>query len=210
MTRILVLCALIAGATGARAHPHIFVDVSLRLISDDAGRIIGIGVTWDYDEYYSLLMLTDYEITPGDDGHVAAEDLAQLEGFDLENWPDWFDGALFVEKAGQPLALGPPRSEGIALNGDRIVTRHVRPLDPVAPDGLVIRPYDPSYYAALSLSGEITLPDHCTATVDGSDAEADTILPQAATIEDDADLFEELKPGIHFADTLRVTCGPSS
>ena len=52
----LVLCLPLGNA---RAHPHVFVDVGLRFEADGRGNLTGVEVTWRYDDFFSLLILSD-------------------------------------------------------------------------------------------------------------------------------------------------------
>ena len=42
----------------ADAHPHVFVDVALHFEADAEGRLTGVEVTWSYDDFFSLPILT--------------------------------------------------------------------------------------------------------------------------------------------------------
>ena len=67
MTRWIVLgCALLA-APVAQAHPHVFVEVGLRFVSQPDGRLSGVEVTWRYDDFFSLLVLEDRGLDPDGD-----------------------------------------------------------------------------------------------------------------------------------------------
>ncbi|MEX0310131.1 MAG: DUF1007 family protein, partial [Tateyamaria sp.] len=62
MTFRVSLCAAIAAtclAAPVAAHPHVFVDTGLKVIVDEAGVFQGVEVTWSYDDFYSLLLLSD-------------------------------------------------------------------------------------------------------------------------------------------------------
>jgi hypothetical protein len=45
------------------AHPHVFIDAGISLMTDDDRRTItSVEVTWLYDELYTLILLQDYEL----------------------------------------------------------------------------------------------------------------------------------------------------
>ncbi|MBU3259475.1 DUF1007 family protein [Roseovarius sp. PS-C2] len=210
MTRWIVLgCALLA-APVAQAHPHVFVEVGLRFVSQPDGRLSGVEVTWSYDDFFSLLVLEDRGLDPDGDMVLTEDERAELTGFDLTDWPDGFEGALFLYDGARKIALGPPTPTHIGMEGGRIVSRHIRHFDPVAADGLVGRPYDPSYYAALTLKEVTGLSDGCAVSVERADSKAaDAIVAKMGNSAEEG-FFEEAHVGIHYADAFEVTCAPSS
>jgi len=209
LRRLIILLALIP-ATMASAHPHVFVDVSLRFLSDAKGRLTGVEVTWRYDDFFSLLVLEDRGLDPDGDMVLTEKERAALMGFDLEYWEPGFEGALFLYDAGEKLSLGAPEATHASMEGGRIVTRHIRPVDPVVPTNLTVRPYDPSYYAALDLIEVAGLPEVCETEIiqpdtDAADAKVETLGGVGVEA-----VYEEVQVGIYYADELRVTCAPSS
>lgn len=55
----MLAAGLTAAAGGARAHPHVFVEVGFGLQFTGRG-LEAIDVTWRFDEFYSQAMLPDY------------------------------------------------------------------------------------------------------------------------------------------------------
>jgi len=208
----ILLVGLCLAAPTARAHPHVFVDVGLELRTDARGRLLGVEVTWRYDALFSMLILSDRGLDADGDMLLDAAEQELLIGFDLSDWPEGFEGALFVEDAGGKVALGPPEALSLALSDGRLVTRHFRPVAAPGPlpRRLWLRPFDPSYYAALELTGEVGLPEGCTGAVARPDRTAADALVARLGGPDDESLFEEVEVGIHYADTLEVACAPRS
>lgn len=210
MTRWIALFCAVLAAPAAWAHPHVFVDVSLRFLPGDEGRVAGVEVTWRYDDFFSLLVLEDRGLDPDGDMVLTEDERDALIGFDLRDWPEGFEGALFLFRDGQPVALAPPRATFADLDGGQIVTRHIRRFDPIPAGGLVGRPYDPSYYGALTLQEVDGLPGPCRAAIEQADTEAaDAIVAKLGGTPDEG-FFEEVQVGIHYADTFEVTCATSS
>ena len=203
---VLAMCA----APMVRTHPHVFVDVTLRFQTDAEGRLAGVEVTWAYDDFFSLLVLEDRGLDPDGDMALTEAERDALMGFDLSDWPEGFEGALFLYSGAEKIALGPAEPMDAMMQDGRIVTRHVRAFAPVAADALVIRPYDPSYYAALSLRDVEGLPEGCVAAMEDADTEAaDAIVAELGGSGYEA-FFDEVEVGIHYADTGRIECAPSS
>jgi len=200
--------ALCAAAPRAGAHPHVFVDVGLRFETDAGGAVTAVEVTWAYDALFTLLILSDYGLDGDADMVLTGAERARLKGFDLTDWPEGFEGALFLRApGGEAVTLGPPEALSLRIEGDRLITRHRRPVaQPVAPDGLVVRPYDPSYYAALTLSGALGLPGGCEGRIDPPDrAAADALVESLGGAGREA-VFEDTELGVHYADTLVISC----
>ena len=215
MTRfgLFLLCfgalALWAAPRPAQAHPHVFVEVALRFEADAQGRFTGVEVTWRYDALYTLLVLTDRGMDPDADLRLTEAERAALLGFDLEDWPDGFDGALFIEDAAGLHALLPPVALDVGLEGDQLVTRHRRALLTPAVAPLSVRPYDPSYYAALTLKGAPALPEGCAAKIIAPDSDAAQEKLETLNSRGYEGVFEEVSLGIYFAQTLEISCPES-
>lgn len=209
LRKLIILLALIPTSM-ASAHPHVFVDVSLRFLSDAKGRLTGVEVTWSYDDFFSLLVLEDRGLDPDGDMRLTDKERAALMGFDLENWEPGFEGALFLYDEGEKVSLGAPKATHASMQGGRIVTRHIRPVEALPPIDLTVRPYDPSYYAALDLIEVAGVPEVCDSEIIPSDTDAaDAKVETLGGVGMEA-VYEEVQVGIYYADELRVTCAPSS
>lgn len=163
----LALGLFVALATGpfrpAHAHPHVFIDAGLVLVTGADGTITAVEVTWRYDELYSLILLQDYGLDPDFDGALSEAEVAATLGFDL-NWNSGFEGGLVLARDGTPLTLGPPEAVSMTLRPDGMIeTTHRRPVsgDPGGgPSGGVVEAqvYDAAFYIAF----EATLPSAMT------------------------------------------------
>lgn len=210
MTRVLTLICCFMIAPMVRAHPHVFVDVGLVFHEDQAGRMTRIEVTWRYDALFSMLILSDRGLDADGDMALTEAERAALMGFDLTGWEPGFDGALFLRQGGADLPLGPPEALSVALEDGHLVTRHLRPVAvPVPAADLVVRPYDPSYYAALSLTGTVDAPEGCEARIVPPDREAAAAQVAALGGFGDESTFEDVLVGGYYADTLILSCAQS-
>lgn len=213
--RLLAL-ALTACPVTAFAHPHVFIEAAVRLIYDGDGRLDGAEVTWTYDDFYSLLILSDYGMDPDGDGQLTPQELTQLQGFDADPDPD-FDGRLFLSVKGQPVALTPPADFTAALDDGRLVSRHIRrlqePVDGAQPVDL--RVYDPEFYVDFTMPDAPVIDgrDDCSVAAVAGDARAKAAAYREAVdaaLADDALAQEELvivDIGAVGADQARITCG---
>ena len=60
----LVVGSLLASPL-AMAHPHGWIDMSVRVITDDNGVAIGLHQTWRMDPFYSLVVFEELQQVPG-------------------------------------------------------------------------------------------------------------------------------------------------
>jgi ABC-type uncharacterized transport system substrate-binding protein len=217
------LCfALAAGLTAgltapaALAHPHVFVDLALTVVFDDAGRMTELHVRWTYDDLTTLLLIEDGGHDTDGDGTLSEAELEPLKGFDMDWEPD-FPGDIYPEQAGGPLALVPGPSDWTTSWADgKLTSTHVRrfetPVDPAA-GPIVIRAYDPGYYVAYSVGANPVIKGRtdCLATTFVPDLDAAQAALQASLKEylpgDDLSDAGFPQAGATFAEEVRVTCG---
>ncbi|WP_264210203.1 DUF1007 family protein [Leisingera thetidis] len=210
MTRFIpLLAAVLLAPHGAAAHPHIFVDTGLKAVVSEDGQLLAVEITWAYDEFYSLLIFEDRGLDADFDGALTAEELAGLQGFDMQ-WTEGFLGDTYLSRAGEALALGAPEHLSTEVADGRITTRHRRVLaEPQAADGVVIKAYDPTYYTAYTLTSGLELSGGCTGDVTPPDLDAAYTKVEELLYAMPSDQAEDAYPevGEAFADTVRLSCG---
>ena len=215
MTRTATLTALLMlAAPPALAHPHIFIATGVEVLFDAQKQATGLRIRWDYDDFYSMIIIEDRQLDPDFDGALTLEEAALLNGFDMR-WDEGFEGDTYALFAGQPLTLGPPQDPQTAYANGRLTTYHTRsftaPLD-LGQAELVIQAYDPTYYSAYRIEAAPDLssgPNGCSATIFEPDpAAADAVLQAAlAELEGQDGAEMDFPPvGAAFADEVRLTC----
>ncbi|KGM87221.1 ABC-type uncharacterized transport system, periplasmic component [Roseovarius mucosus DSM 17069] len=203
--------ALCLPAAPMGAHPHVFVDVALRFNADAQGHLTEVEVTWSYDDFFSLLILTDMGLDPDGDGTLTEAELDKLKGFDLVEWPEGFEGDLYMYQGETKIALDHPIPTGIALTNGRIIATHTRTFGPVKAEGLRIEAYDPTYYVAHSLAGPITLPKGCVYTITEPDLdESQEQFRQMLSELTAEEQYTGVEIGNLFSESLSVTCAAPS
>ena len=114
----------------ARAHPHGWIDLSVRVITDDQGMVSGLHQTWRMDPFYSL---------------VVFEELQQVENASLEEGLDQlgkeirdnlalltyqvFDSTYYIEVVHEEEG-GQPRDDALILHGEPSCELSILPADP--------------------------------------------------------------------------------
>lgn len=190
----------------ATAHPHVFVDAKLRVQVGDDGTFEGVEVQWTYDDFYSLLLFADMGLDPDGDGRLQDNELALLDGFDLQ-WIEGFAGDTIASREGAPVALGPPEGRGIKVENGSIISTHFRAATGPA-DGLEIKAFDPTFYTAYSLIGPIDAGATCAATIQPADLDAAYTMVEELLYATPAAEAQEDYPevGEAFADTVSLSC----
>lgn len=204
----LALC--LAAPVPALAHPHVFIDTGLKLVTDADGMLIGIEVQWTYDDLYSMLLFEDMGVDNDHDGRLNDAEIAHLDGFDMK-WMPGFEGDLYLTADGAALTLGPPEPRGLDVAEARITTWHYRPLEtPLPVSAVMVRAYDPTYYTAYDLTQGVSLEgtQSCAVTVTPADLDkAYTMVEEMLYAQPARDMetnFPEV--GEAFADTVTVRC----
>ena len=199
-----LVVALLPGFAGA--HPHVFIDTVLRVVVDEAGNLEGVEVTWTYDDFYSLLLLSDLGLDNDGDGRLRDDELARLDGFDM-NWIEGYQGDTHASRGGAAVTLGPPQGRGVTVERGLLTSTHFRAASGPA-DGLVVKAYDPTFYTAYSLVGAVRVEGTCGARVRPADLAAAYSLVEELLYATPASEAEESYPevGEAFADTVTVSC----
>lgn len=204
---------VIAWALPLGAHPHVFMDGGIDFAFDSAANLHGITVTWIYDPFETLYMLSDMGVTPsGPEGFTDAE--RQIVEANLSEFPADFDGSAHLSIGAEPVALGWPMHLTAKMRGERLALTFTRALDvplPVAGRELTAAFYERTYFFDFSLTEDSQITGDgglCAATRDPFKASEETAEMQQAL----AKLSREESPadsnvGAQFADRVVVTCG---
>ena len=211
----LAFCAAMI-ASPATSHPHIFVDTGVEVFFDEQGRLTSLRLSWTYDELFSLIILEDRGLDNDYDGVLTEEEQAALTGFDMIDWPEWYDGDLYVLAGGRKLQMGDPREYDLVLEDGKLVTTHYRDLPEPLTLGaspVIVQIYDEGYYTAYEIIGHpqmVNAPQDCQAVTYAADLSAAQQEVKAALAEISADInLEEVgfpKIGAAFSDEVRISC----
>lgn len=202
------LGALMFGPAIARAHPHIFIETRLVVLTDGAGAVSGVEVQWTYDELYSMMLLDEMGLDQDYDGVLADGEAAALDGFDM-NWQPGYAGDLYLWQGDGALELGAPEPLESAYEGGRVVSRHFRPLAAPVSGEVRIKAYDPTFYTAYDLGGGVDVPEGCEVSVIVADIKAaqdkaNALIEELGILNTDVEYPEV---GAEFADEVTVSCG---
>jgi ABC-type uncharacterized transport system substrate-binding protein len=212
MLRSIALAACLSFGTSAIAHPHVFVQAQVELVVEE-GMLTGVRLKWIYDDFFSLLMTEDLQIDPDGDLVLTAEE-EQMLSASVTDWPADYAGDLYLVQGSAPLRLGPRQDHHATLEDGLVVEHVLMPLaDPVdASVAVDVRVYDPFYYIAYSVVGDlvVTGDPNCRASYRPADLNAayalvdELLYGRPASDVGPDEQFPEV--GVHFADTVTLTC----
>lgn len=207
MRRLVLLLAMGAGAHGATAHPHIFVDAKIEIILGASGPE-ALRLTWTYDEFFSLLVTGDLGLDSDADGELTAPELATLSQMVLD-WPEGFEGDFYVTRDGAPVPVGPRSDHQARFENGHMIESMSYALPEMGDAPLVLRVYDPFYYTAYTVKAvEFTGGDSCTAQIARADLIAATERVDELLYAMPQDQAEVEFPmvGEDFADVITLSC----
>ncbi|MBR2512466.1 MAG: DUF1007 family protein [Halomonas sp.] len=194
------------------AHPHGWIDLNVRVVTDDQGVVSALHQTWQMDPFYSLVVFEELQQVPGAD---LTQGLDQL-GSEIRNNLAQQHYFTEVRIDGKRQSLGEV-TEYTALERDgRLTFMFILPLSspqPLAGHTLEYQVFDPTYYLEVVHDEEDGSPSEQALILNGEPSCELTILPanpdpelvmQAALL----DVDEQGEPGLgrHFAETGRVVC----
>lgn len=152
--RVPVLCGLIALSGGpAVGHPHVFVDGGVDFVFDD-NSLVALHVTWLYDEFETLYILSSYNLSLNAAGGLDEVDRRALVR-SRSDWPSDFDGSAHMSIEGEQVSLQRPENLDAQMVGGRLqitFTRHLH--DAVGLTGLTaeVSFFESTYFYAFAIT----------------------------------------------------------
>lgn len=206
-----LLCLAASGL--AQAHPHGWIDLRMRLVVDDEGRLTGLHQSWRMDPFYSLVVLEELGRAGGEGGLDAALDQLGSEIRDnLVPYGYYTELRLGDDK----LTFDSVNDYTVLERGGRVEFIFLLPLaepQPLAGQVLSYQVFDPTYYIEMVHEDENGVPAEDSLRVGGEldcetrihQADPDPELVMRAAM---LDVDDEAEPGLgrHFAETGEVAC----
>jgi len=146
-----LFAALLLAPHPTQAHPHAWIDMQAEVKFDEAGKMRALGISWEFDEFYSAFAT---EGLKREKGNFALKDLSALATENLTNLKDW-DYFTEIEQGGQKLALGEPHDAVMTYDAKtgrlklRFILPLAKPANPAAGAPVSFRIYDPTYYISI-------------------------------------------------------------
>ncbi len=210
MLRPLILAASACPAPLA-AHPHVFVDSRVEIITEGS-LVTAVRLTWTYDDFFTLFLLEDLGLDPEADGVLTEEERATLEA-SVTDWPADYTGDLVLTHGEEPVPLAARRDHHVDVVDGRLVETHTRPLEAAVDASralLTVENYDPYYYVDYAVDPQVGVPARCEAAMVDADplaaqAEVDSLW-QGLDIAGAGPEVQLPPVGYAFSDRVEVRC----
>ncbi len=165
----LLIGALLALVSPAAAHPHIFIDATVKIIFNDQGEVIGIENSWTFDEAFSAWQTAELDVNQ--DGITSSEEMADLATDNIAGLAE-YDFYTYAGEGDATLPLASmDNARFVYENGRSTFTFGIAPQEPYRiEDTFEVAVYDPEYYVAITIPGTsaVTLenaPEGCTVSL---------------------------------------------
>ena len=211
MRLLLIACCLLLllPMSFARAHPHVWADITVDILFDGAGNVTGLRQTWLFDDYYTAFALEGME--RGADGAPIQAALDEIMTVNLEHLKEY---GYFTEgrDGDETLTVTAIEDRSSRMEGNRLemtfTTRFDRPV-PAQGDRFSYGIFDPTYYVDM-LHAEVEDPVRLTGAPDGCSYRLIAPTPTPAAIAEaamlDATQTGPTGLGRVFAENVRLLC----
>ncbi|WP_249260673.1 DUF1007 family protein [Halomonas caseinilytica] len=197
------------------AHPHVWADISVKVVLDDQGRVEALRQRWRLDPFYSLMLIEELK---GAEGDAPMEARLDQLGSEIRN--NLAPKGYFTEirHDGEPVAVDEVQEYTTMARNDRVEFLFKLPLAhplPLGESALRYRIYDPSYYIEMvhEINDDQTPRDDALVVV-GGDCTTRIIAadpdPEQVAMAARLDRTDEAPEGLgrFFAETGEIRCTP--
>lgn len=212
LTLLMTLSIMVAAASTALAHPHMFFKSTAQFILDDQGRLSQLRVVFLIDELNTLYTLAELGVNQDGDQTLSDEETNKIVSNVLEGFGHYkFFTHLYEQD--RPVELAKPSNIAVQLHQQRLGLVFTLPLQTpraLKNNSLSLQLYDPTFFTHIT----IDLPP----TIVGSGASCTVAVSQPASTQETrrsqrllSQLSREEKPdienvGVTFAETTRLAC----
>lgn len=203
----LLVCLTGLICTAVQAHPHNWIDLKTELNIDDQLRLTGIHMRWQFDPYYSITVLSEFQQN-GKSPEQQLHELGELMVTNLGN--EGYYSKLLLNNS--PLPLPVPDSWALTAEAAQLTLSMDFTLQtPVPIKGLPLSlsTYDPTYYVSMNYSSSHDL---ILSPEVSSFCQWELILPKPTQemVEYAARLDQTVKDseglGVLFAEKMELSC----
>jgi ABC-type uncharacterized transport system substrate-binding protein len=157
MKRPIPACLLAAAAVllpmQALAHPHIFAEARLEVVSDDAGHIAELRNVWRFDEMFSASVLLDFDKNAN--ATLDPDELAEVGQTVLDSLSEYNYYTTIYNNGKQVLVSKPDAIHADFKDNQLLLIFAVKPAEIMALKGtLSFGVYDPTLYTAIDFPTE--------------------------------------------------------
>jgi len=130
------------------SHPHVFIINRITIVFDEQG-LAGIRVGWRFDEFFSSMIVSDYD--ENKNGVFEKSEIIKIENAAFRNLSE-FNYFTFIKINGQPFKVKYVREFNASLDKGFLIYEFFIPCHvKTAPyfKKFTISQYDPTYYTAI-------------------------------------------------------------
>ena len=211
---VMVTSILLFGSAAVLAHPHGWIDLSIKVISDEQGRVTALEQRWRMDPFYSLVVMEELGQV---EGASMEQGLAEL-GREIRDNLASMDYFTEIHLDGNAVDTDDVSEYTTRVSDGRLIFMFRLPLtDPQPLEGsqLSYQIFDPTYYLEVVHEADtqqrinedaLTLQQQapaCVLSVKAADPDPELVM-RAAML----DVDEQGEPGLgrYFAETGLVDC----
>lgn len=208
---LLAACsALATSVTSAYAHPHVFAEARLEVVSDAKGDVELLRHVWRFDDLFSTTVLLEFDANV--DNRLDASELETVAGVVSSSIAD-FDYFQSIDIGNTAIKVSPVTDMIVDLvDGQLLIIFTARPERAVSlRDNPRFSVFDPTFYTAIEFLDDdsmavLNAPDGCAGEIVIPDAEVaiaqnQQSLTEAFFNEPDGNDMSKI-----FATRLEVTC----
>jgi ABC-type uncharacterized transport system substrate-binding protein len=176
---VLIVSGMLMSATGAEAHPHVWVSVKTTVLFK-GGAIVGLQQHWTFDEFYAAMAIEGLD--KNNDGVYDRQELAPLAQVNMDGMKE-FKYFTFAKLGDAAVELSPPTDYWLEYTNKLLTLHFTLPLAKAVPakaNGLSFSTYDSSFFIAFELAEKDPIAlrgkvhSGCKAIVAKDEDEADT------------------------------------
>jgi ABC-type uncharacterized transport system substrate-binding protein len=205
-----ILVALISAGTTVSAHPHAWIDVTVKVIFDKKAGVIGLRQTWLFDPAYTVFATEGLD-SDGD----GVPDKDKLKTLLHENMRNLHAHRYFtdVRVGSDRVTFSPATDMSSRMNGKRLEMTFTLPFQTPAAattTPVVYAIYDPTYYIEMvhaEIAAPVDLvdaPDSCRYRLTPPNPNPE-VVSLAASLDRTQSAGDGL--GRLFAETVTIECG---
>jgi ABC-type uncharacterized transport system substrate-binding protein len=132
----------------ALAHPHVFADARLEIVSDDNGQVVELRNVWRFDEMFSSSVLMDFD--KNTNLELDLEELQEVGNVVRESLADYNYYTALTDNGKSVNVTRPDVINVDYKDGQLLMIFAVKPEAPMALKGtLTFGVYDPTLYTAI-------------------------------------------------------------
>lgn len=151
MRKALLLTLVALFPSLALAHPHVFAEARLEVVSDDQGNIAELRNVWRFDEVFSSSVLMDFDANKN---LKLDPDEAATVGQTVKDSLSEYGYYMNINADGKDVKVAPPDMINVLYqDGKLLMFFIVRPAEPLPAKGkILLGVWDPTFYTSIDFT----------------------------------------------------------